>query len=267
MHAKLPPTRFELKFKINESKAALLQQYLRGRLRKDPHDSGDSSLGYPVCSVYLDSHNAQLYRQTLTGEKNRFKLRIRIYDNQPDRPAFLEVKRRENQVIRKFRSPVRRDVAKAILEGAPVSAVSRAADVARSVQDQIAAREFCRLRDSLRATGTTFVRYQRDAYVAVGGQPWRATFDRRLSARAYEPGMDVAIPADCLPTTDYDRVIFELKFTDRFPVWMQELAEVFDLQAISFPKYIQCADSLGGPRSSARYRIPALTNSRPGRTA
>ena len=54
---------------------------------------------YPIVSLYLDSPDLQLCRESLTGVKNRFKLRIRSYTDEPEYPRFLEIKRRINQVI------------------------------------------------------------------------------------------------------------------------------------------------------------------------
>ena len=33
---------------------------------------------YPICSLYLDSPDLALYRQTVAGEKDRFKLRVSV---------------------------------------------------------------------------------------------------------------------------------------------------------------------------------------------
>jgi hypothetical protein len=45
---------------------------------------------------------------------------------------------------------------------------------------------------------------------------------------------------------DIGGVVLELKFTDRFPYWMQTLAETFNLQRTSVPKYVECATLLNG---------------------
>jgi hypothetical protein len=70
------------------------------------------------------------------------------------------------------------------------------------------------------------------------------TFDRHLSAKPYHPGETISIPKDCCPTPDYDAVVMELKFTDRFPGWMHDLVRVFNLSPVSFPKYIHCSDAI-----------------------
>jgi hypothetical protein len=74
---------------------------------------------------------------------------------------------------------------------------------------------------------------------------WRATFDRQLQASPYVPGSEITIPAAGTLAAPQDVVVFELKFTNRFPHWMQELVRMFNLHAVSFPKYVNCRQSLG----------------------
>ena len=64
--------------------------------------SGD----YPIVSLYLDSDDLQLCQESLRGHKNRFKLRIRSYTDEPDYPRFFEIKRRINTIINKSRARV-----------------------------------------------------------------------------------------------------------------------------------------------------------------
>jgi hypothetical protein len=244
MHETLQPSRIELKFRITEPIAAEIKRYLGATLHKDPHGLSHGPDGYPVCSVYLDSQDASLYGQSIAGERNRFKLRVRVYDADPSSPAFVEIKRRDGQVIKKQRAKVNRDVAAAILGGAPGSLAAARANGSWSPRDWMAMQEFCRLRDGIRAFGTTYVSYLRDAYVSPASLHWRVTFDRGLAATAYRPGETISIPEDCIPARDHDAVILELKFTDRFPRWMHDLVRVFNLNPVSFPKYIHCADAV-----------------------
>ena len=42
----------------------------------------------------MDSDDLRLYYQTVGGEKDRFKLRVRTYSDRPNAPTFFEVRRR-----------------------------------------------------------------------------------------------------------------------------------------------------------------------------
>lgn len=255
MPSLIQSSRTELKFSISEQTAAGIKQYLGSSLRRDANGTGHGPEGYPVCSVYLDSNDARLYGQTIGGNRNRFKLRVRIYDDDPNHPAFAEIKRRDGQVIKKQRAAVTRSAASALLRGSHPTHDLLAPQASKSGSDFNALQEFCRLRDKIGAIGTTYVSYLRDAYVSPDGNDWRATFDRRLCTMPYRCGEEITIPGTPLHTKHYDTVVFELKFTDRFPQWMVELVRTFNLQPVSFPKYVNCFDSLTQRHSAANPRL------------
>ena len=247
-HDAIQSRRSELKFTIDESQSLGIRQYLGARLRPDPHGI---SGGYPVCSVYLDTPDNRLYLQTCQGVRNRYKLRVRIYDDQWGHPAFLEIKRRDGKAVKKQRARVDRTLAAALLSGRYASlADSTVSGGAQPSQDDWAAfHEFCRLRDIIGAVGTTYVCYQREAYVSPFRSDWRATFDRNLVAGVYRPGSPLEIPGEVVKTDWHGKVVFELKFTNRFPNWMQDLVRTFNLTPGPFPKYLTCRDAIV-PRSS-----------------
>ena len=252
-HEAIQPTRSELKFEINESQVAPIRGFLGSRLRPDPNSKPG---GYSVCSVYLDSQDKCLMRQTIQGIRNRFKLRVRFYDDAANHPAFLEIKRREGNAVKKQRCKVNREIAKAILAGEPVHAADAILNRA-STHDWEAFDEFCRLRDSINAVGSTYVLYQREAYVSPHGNDWRATFDRRLIASDYDLNSDLVLPSNGLPAGLTGTVVFELKFTNRFPDWMRHLTQAFNLMAGPFPKYVTCRERI--PESDARQTSSTLS--------
>src|SRR5690606_19789731 len=140
---------------------------------------------YPVCSLYLDDRALSLYGQTIQKQKNRFKLRIRIYDDVPSNPAFAEIKRREGDVIKKRRAVVSRQGALEILRRRPVT--SRWLFPGSTAGPSMAALyEFCRLRDQIGAMGCTYVYYRREAYMGTGND-LRVTFDRQLQTWPFDP--------------------------------------------------------------------------------
>ena len=83
----------------------------------DEHADPNQGNSYPVHSLYLDTSGLVLFRSTIDGLKNRFKLRIRFYDDNPRHPAFLEIKRRLTDVICKERAAVTREGVRLLLEG------------------------------------------------------------------------------------------------------------------------------------------------------
>ncbi len=261
MKSQLQANRSEFKYLVTPEQAIEIRQYLQQHMVPDSNSPIESvppgqvesqSAGYPVCSVYLDSPDAKLFGQTVQGQRNRFKLRVRVYDDDPRQPAFAEIKRRVGQTIIKKRVAVERGTAQRMLSGQAVSPsdlkLFQSSDgTAISIRDLDALNEFCSLRDSIAAVGTTYVHYLREAWVSPIGNSWRATFDRQLKSHLYRAGDELTIPADLIPTPEHDLIVFELKFTSRFPHWMQQLTHQFSLRAESFPKYVRCYCSLTAP--------------------
>ncbi|MCA9212729.1 MAG: polyphosphate polymerase domain-containing protein [Planctomycetales bacterium] len=239
----LQSSRYEYKYYVTEAQAAEITRFIEPYLEPDEFLLKFGGIGYPVCSLYLDNSGLLLYDQTIQGQKNRFKLRIRFYDDDPANPAFLEIKRRETDVIKKKRCAVSREGARLILAGEPAhpdflyggKTSTKALD---------AMHEFCNLRDRISAQGCTFVYYHRQAYVSVANNFTRVTFDRLLEGGEYIPGSELSIPKDG-KYPPLDGVVLELKFTDKFPVWMSTLSDVFNLQRTSVPKYVKCVEELG----------------------
>ncbi len=237
-------SRFEFKYWVDERQARAISEFLRSYLEPDDYliRFGGTGIGYPVCSLYLDTSGLMLYEQTMQGQKNRFKLRIRFYDDNPENPAFLEIKRRETAVIKKKRAAITREGARRILLGEPPSADFLYGNkvTSKSLEGLF---EFCSLRDRIRAGGCTYVYYHREAYVSPNSSQARVTFDRQLEGGVYELGSDLLIPKESA-RPKMEGVVLELKFTDRFPNWMETLCGLFDLERTSIPKYVKCVDAL-----------------------
>ncbi|MCX5682948.1 MAG: polyphosphate polymerase domain-containing protein [Planctomycetota bacterium] len=240
----LQSSRYELKYLVSEATARAVRDFCLSYLEPDEHDDPAEGFEYSVHSLYLDSPNLSLCRQTLQGHKNRFKLRIRFYDESPDSPAFLEIKRRQNDVILKQRCAVRRVAVQRILAGHwPTSE-----DVLdKGPRGLSALTEFCHLTKCIQADGKVFVSYKREAYVTTQNNSVRLTFDRRLFGTRYE-GLGELRVNGCRVYPEMQGVILELKFTDRFPVWMRHLCRVFSLERRSVAKYCYCAHSLNIPQ-------------------
>ncbi len=251
--AQLQSSRYEFKYVVTEAVAARAREFFRPHVTPDPYtaESNDPT-GYLVCSLYLDSPNLDLYGQTCQGSKNRFKLRVRIYDDDPESPAFLEIKRRDDGVIKKKRAAVTRAGASKILLGAAPSPSFFHAASGSSTQAYDAMLDFCRLRDQISARGCTYVQYQREAYGSRDSNKVRVTFDRSLEGGEYLPSSALKLPDRCQQPS-VDGVVLELKFTDRFPTWMRDLVQSFQLERTSVAKYCKCVEEL---------RIQSLPNPR-----
>ncbi len=223
--------RHELKYHISESKAEAITQFIKPYISEDRYSKLQRRGYYPIVSLYLDSTDMRLCKESLTGVKNRFKLRIRSYTDEPDYPRFFEIKRRINTIIFKSRARVMEQDVRALLEGRPLPPQNYTADIETINQ-------FQHYVNSIKAGPAVLVRYMRRAYEGDGHNRVRVTFDRELCYNI------TSMPEVRLGGGGWRRnsftaggVILEIKFTNHYPLWLSHLVKHFDLRQRSISKY------------------------------
>ncbi len=234
--------RYEWKYLITESKAAALHQYLRSFLEYDRYSKLQRGGMYPIVSLYLDSPDLQLCRETLTGRKNRFKLRIRSYTDEPEYPRFFEIKRRINRVILKSRARVTDEDVPGLLSGRPLPARGYTTDEAALSQFQF-------YTASIHAGPMVLIRYMRQAFESPSENRVRVTFDRELCYKMTDkPEVRLGGSGWQPSRITQGYTILEIKFTGVYPAWLARMTAHFDLQMRSVSKFatsIEQASELG----------------------
>lgn len=225
--------RFELKYIIPEDVALAVRGFVASYLELDEFGATLPNLSYPVHSLYLDSDDLYTFRATQNGDKNRYKLRLRFYDNRPESPVFFEIKKRTNNTISKQRGGVRRDAVDFILAGqlpAPQHMLSK------EPKQLVAIQNFCRLMTDIRATPKAHVFYLREAWISRNDNSVRVTMDRNVLC---DPEPTARLSTQMVDPVNVfgNKVILELKFTTRFPDWFKELVRVFGLMQCGAAKY------------------------------
>ncbi|HOX04648.1 MAG TPA: polyphosphate polymerase domain-containing protein [Candidatus Paceibacterota bacterium] len=264
MQDRLQPQRFELKYIISESKALAVRDFVRSYLQLDEYGESMPDLSYHIHSIYLDSDNLQLYQDTINGNRNRFKLRMRYYDEEPDSPVFFEIKRRKNNCILKQRGAVRGEWKR---EAVPWLLAGHFPDEIQLLSTEpkymVAIQRFILLMNQLRAAPRAHVHYRREAWISRGDNSIRVTMDREVvCAPEFAPTLGVS--AVKVPHVFGNKVVLELKFTDRFPVWFQVMVESLGLLQTSAAKYADGIYLLGPERFSEKW-TPVSGHGRPRR--
>jgi SPX domain protein involved in polyphosphate accumulation len=233
--------RLELKYKINEDMALRLRDYVGSYLELDEYGVGRSNLCYPVHSLYLDSPDLKLYWDTVNGNKNRYKLRLRYYDERPDSPVFFEIKRRMNSCILKQRGGVRREAVATLLAGylpEPDHLISH------SAKYMVALQRFCHRMTTMRAAPKAHIAYLREAWVSHNDNSVRVTFDRQVKcAQEFTAGLSTEVTNATLVFGK--EVILEIKFTNRFPIWLEDMVRHFGLFITGAAKYVEGVAMIG----------------------
>ena len=234
--------RYELKYLISEAQAAAVDCYIRPFLEYDRYSKLQRGGMYPIVSLYLDSDDMQLCKETLTGLKNRFKLRIRSYTDEPEYPRFFEIKRRINRVILKSRARVTDEDVPILLKGRLLPPQGFSTDEAALNQFQLYAASIC-------AGPKVLIRYTRQAFENTDENRVRVTFDRELCYKMTDkPEVRLGGPGWQPNSLTNGYVILEIKFTGTYPAWLTRMAAHFNLQARSVSKFatsIEQACALG----------------------
>ena len=238
----LMASRYELKYLITQRLAVRIRKFIRQYLELDEFGGGESNYDYPVHSLYLDTSEWEIYWRTVNGDKNRFKLRIRYYNESDKTPVFWEIKRRMKDVILKQRCGIWRPFAGHILNGQLPGPLEMMAP--HDPAELKAIQDFFRLQYALGAVGKMHVAYEREAYVSNHNNEVRVTLDRHVRvATRFDQLLTTQMgkPFVCTGTGEDpdDMVILELKYSGRFPNWYRELVQTFDLMQVGAAKYAE----------------------------
>lgn len=246
---KMQTSRFEQKYIITEDLALQIRDFVQSYLELDENGVGKPNFSYPVHSLYLDSEDLKTYWDTINGNKNRYKLRLRFYNNNPETPVFFEIKQRMNNCIKKQRGGVRRDAVDLMLSG---QLPDPSHMVSKDPKHLIALQNFSRLMVEIGAVPKVHIAYLREAYVPHDDNSARLTMDRQVRS---EPELTARLSTEMVnPVLVWGNdVVLELKFTNRFPDWFGELTRVFGLRQCGAAKYVDGVALQGEHRLSSHH--------------
>jgi hypothetical protein len=238
--------RFELKYIVDEDTALKIRDFVRCYLEMDEYSVGRPNYSYEVHSLYVDSDDLRLYWETINGNKNRYKLRIRYYSTNPDAPVFFEIKRRMNNCILKQRGGVRHDAIHWLLSGHLPEYEHL---ISKNERHLVALQRFCQLQHEIQGKPKIHIAYLREAYLSEDDSV-RVTLDREIKA---EPNLTTTLKTDMEdPEPSFvKQVILELKFTNRHPNWFRDLVRVFNVMQCGAAKYVSSIERVGSRRLEA----------------
>ncbi len=230
--------RYELKYRITELQAQLIREYIKPIVPLDKYSAIAPKHSYDISSLYLDSSVLTLFSETIEGKCNRFKLRARGYDDNPDSPIFFEVKRRLNRVIVKSRFKAQKKDLKPFL----MDNITPPSQPGQDDKDLHQFLTYCRL---MKAKPITLVKYKREAYETTAKNRVRITFDRELCCQQMsEPVIKVNGPG--WKPVKINFVILEIKFTSNYPSWLSNMIKMFNLNVSSMSKYCSSVKTIPG---------------------
>jgi hypothetical protein len=230
------PFRNELKFLLHYGTRELLLERWRRYLVRAPFT--DEHAMSPILSQYYDSPDLRFYWEKLDGVGLRNKVRLRVYSHRftPGQTAFLEIKHRYNDKVRKHRQKYDN------FDPSLLDPGNWKFDDPQMESAFVALLERYRLRRSAQTY------YQREAYEGAVESDVRVTFDTNLIGLHPGENLTRRVMLDrsrhLMPDT---LVILEVKSTKGIPNWVHEGVVTFELQQKTIPKYISAVEVLRLP--------------------
>ena len=211
--------RIEKKYRLSGKQQAMLMTLIGERLMQD--EFGHST----VCSLYLDTPDNLLIRNSIDAISYKEKLRLRSYGTpSPDSQVFLELKKKYDGVVYKRRVSMTLSEAERYLETgeAPFdSQIMREIDYA--------------MRFYNRPKPSMFIAYEREAFVAREDGDLRLTFDSAVRYRTSGLRLENGTPGKAiLPEDTY---LLEIKTTGAMPLWLSHALDECAIRPSSFSKY------------------------------
>ena len=213
-------------FERTETKYILTLSQRRALLEKieqyvKPDEYGEST----VCSLYFDTDNHRLIRQSMEKPTYKEKLRLRSYGTpKRDGNVFLELKKKYNGVVYKRRLTLSYNAAMAYIRRGVLpedSQIMREIDWAMKYYEGIAPK--------------MFIAYDRTAFYSKQDHELRVTFDRNERFRT--DNLDLAKGNYGERILDPSLCIMESKALSAMPMWLTKALGELKIYPGSFSKY------------------------------
>ena len=211
--------RVEKKYRITVEQASTLVDAIKDKLIPDSH--GIST----ICSLYLDTPNHLLIRNSIDAKAYKEKLRIRSYGTPTiDDKVFLEIKKKLKGIVYKRRVALPLwQVQEYINSGNP--------PIASQVMSEIDyAMNFYK-----HPKPSMLIAYEREAFFVKDDPNVRITFDTGIRFR--EKNLFLESGTEGTHILPDDAVIMEIKTAGAMPMWLSSVLNSAGIFPSSFSKY------------------------------
>ena len=230
--------RYEKKYLIHPSLVPEIRKYITPYVIPDKFGIGLIP-EYVITTLQLETPSHAFHFAKELEYDERFKLRVRTYNEIGSSPIFAEVKAKFKDIIVKTRVMIPFD---SWNEGLIFS--TELPYIFKSRQQETDFLNFRRLAWETNAEPSNIIRYIRESYVGPGDLYLRVTFDRKLEYCPRPTWTNfgrgetwVSMDSGESQGADYSSVVLEIKTLEEIPVWVVDLVEKFSLQNRGNCKY------------------------------
>ena len=211
--------RIEKKYRLSRLQQQMLLGEIGGRLAPDVY--GRST----VLSLYLDTPDHLLIRNSLDAEAYKEKLRLRSYGTpRADSAVFLELKKKYKGVVYKRRVSM------------PLRAAERYLETGEAPEDSQIMREIdYAMHFYRRPAPAMFIACEREAFTADGAPNLRLTFDENVRAR--DTALLLELGSAGTRLLPEQEILLEIKTDGAMPLWLSGALDRCRVRPASFSKY------------------------------
>lgn len=190
--------------------------------------SKDNSF-YQICNIYYDTQDNNLIRTSLQKPQYKEKIRLRSYGtpNQNSK-VFLEIKKKYKGCVNKRRTTFNLNEAYRFANTGTIS------EIKDYMNNQII-NELSYAIKIYKIIPKVYLAYKRQAFLGANNPEFRLTFDKDIIARRSDISLENGIFGERVITED--KMIMEVKYNERMPLWFIEILRHNNLQKTSFSKY------------------------------
>ena len=211
--------RVEKKYRLTPAQKDALMLVIGDRLTPDVH--GQST----ICSLYLDTPDHLIIRNSIIAKTYKEKLRLRSYGT-PDMEdhVFLEIKKKYKGVVYKRREVMTLRQAMAYIEQGE-----------RPCDSQIMREIDYAMRFYRAPKPAMLVAYEREAWFDAENPDLRITFDSNVRARETDCRLEHGHEGTLL--LPEDAILMEIKTGGTMPLWLAQALSHCELLPTHFSKY------------------------------
>lgn len=215
--------RFEYKYPINFHQYSTLSNLLKQVLIEDKHNS---SMGYPIRSLYFESYKDTDFYEKLHGVDNRKKIRLRTYS--PSSPMVkLEIKRKVGDNQEKKSLVISREDA--------MKLINLNYDVLLNYESDTA-NMFYNIMKFNQVHPVVNIEYKRKAFIHPMNNI-RITLDSDIRSSETDFNIFGKTPM-LIPAEDYYFSLLEVKYNNFIYKWITDLLKPYCLDRQSYSKYM-----------------------------
>lgn len=220
--------RKEIKFLLNMQQYESLMKIIPEYINPDKYCVGGKE--YSIFNIYYDTSDDFLIRESLSKPYYKEKIRLRSYYSPaaPDDMVFLEIKKKIGGVVTKRR------VSMTLAEAGLYINNRIKPQTSKYITEQVF-RELDAFLDHYPVEPKQYISYRREAFFGKDNHDFRLTFDRKLTERRYDLGLEYESYGNFI--IEADQRLMEVKISDSVPDWLvNELSEL-KIFKTSFSKY------------------------------